>query len=126
MVIANGRTPGIVQSAVRGQSVGTRFRCASKGLPSRKHWIAYTLKPSGVLQLDEGASRAVKETGASILPVGIASVEGRFEPGDAVRIVDFEGNEIARGLVRQSALDLIDNMGAKGAPVVHRDDLVMR
>ncbi len=126
VVIANGKTPLLLQEITKGGAVGTRFEHAPQGLQSRKHWIAYTLKPKGVLRVDKGAAQAVQSGGASILPIGIRAVEGTFEPGDAVCIFDSSNQEIARGLVRQSARELREGIGTKGPIAVHRDDLVRR
>ncbi len=123
VVIANGRTPGAVGQAIAGESVGTRFEHEHRGLPSRKHWIAYTLRSQGALHLDAGAARAVCANGASVLPVGITQVEGAFAAGDAVTLVDPSGTVIGRGLARQAAQEI--TAGAKGPPAVHRDDLVI-
>ena len=126
VVIANGKRPGLLARILAGESVGTRFEHEAKGLPSRKHWIAYTLRPTGLIRLDEGATRAVRAGGASVLPVGVTAAEGDFKEGDAVRILDPDGGEIARGLVRQDAASLRERMGRKGPIAVHRDDLVRR
>ncbi len=125
VVIANGRTTGVLAAAVAGQSVGTRFEVDGSGLPSRKHWIAYTLKACGALHLDTGAATAVRGNGASVLPVGIKQVDGDFAEGEAVTLVAPDGTVLGRGLARQSAQALRAVIGAKGPPAVHRDDLVI-
>lgn len=124
VVIANGKKAGRVSAAVRGDDVGTRFEREERGLPSRKHWIAYTLKAKGVLHLDAGATAAILERGASVLPVGLTRVDGSFVAGDAVSLRGPDGAEIGRGLVRVSTDELAELCGKKGPPVVHRDDLV--
>jgi glutamate 5-kinase len=101
-----------------------------------KAWIAGHLAPQGVLVVDAGAAQALA-AGKSLLPAGLVEVRGRFEKGDAVRILGPEGGELARGLARYDAADaerikglksaaIADVLGyAAGAALVHADDLVL-
>ena len=100
-----------------------------------KAWIAGSLAPAGALVVDAGAAAAVRR-GKSLLAAGLRRVEGRFEKGDAVVIVDEAGAEIARGLARYEAADASRICGLKSAaiepaigytcgPVVHADDLAL-
>jgi glutamate 5-kinase len=75
--------------------------------------------------------------GRSLLPAGVVAVEGRFDRGDAVRIVTRDGREIARGLTAYDAADSRRIMGHKSREIeallgyrgrdemIHRDDLVV-
>ena len=76
--------------------------------------------------VDDGARRALREGGKSLLPPGIARVEGEFESGDIVRICDLNGTEFARGIVRFGSNELgsTESRPTK-VEVVHRDDLVI-
>jgi glutamate 5-kinase len=117
--------------------VGTLFAPVGAKLASRKHWIAYTLRPRGVLLLDEGASKAIRSGQRSLLPAGVVGVRGDFSPGDAVTLCDGAGAEIARGLVRYATKDVARLAGAStkdiaallgfhgGDEIVHKDDLVV-
>jgi len=101
-----------------------------------KAWIAGSLEPQGALVVDAGAVTALK-AGKSLLPAGVTGVRGKFEKGDAVRILGPDGAEIARGLARYDAEDARTIMGlrsaaieaalgyAAGAALVHADDLVL-
>ena len=103
----------------------------------RKHWIAHTLKPTGAITIDDGAKTALVRRGKSLLPAGVVKVEGKFAFGNCVRIVDEEGEEIARGLVNYNTADLEKIMGKKTSAVrnlfgnnfydevVHRDDMTV-
>ena len=124
--IASGKKRGVIPAALAGETVGTRFEHDERGLPSRKHWIAYTLKSKGAVTVDAGAARAVVQAGASLLPIGMTAVSGQFEAGDLVKVLDPEGVEVARGLSKHSAVDLAAMVGKRGPPVIHRDDLVTR
>jgi glutamate 5-kinase len=135
-VIADGRRRGVLRRIVAGEDVGTLVHPAGR-LSSRKHWIAYSLRPRGALGLDAGAVRALVERGRSLLPIGIARVEGEFGVGDAVRCLSPTGDEVARGLVAYSApeVDVIKGHPTRRIPellgysngdeVIHRDDLVV-
>ncbi|MBV6658407.1 MAG: glutamate 5-kinase [Devosiaceae bacterium] len=103
---------------------------------ARKRWIAGSLDPHGDLVIDEGAQRALL-AGKSLLPAGIRQVHGRFERGDAVRILGLDGVEVARGLVAYDSADAAKIAGCKSADIeailgyagrnamVHRDDMAL-
>jgi len=86
--------------------------------------------------VDAGALKALKD-GNSLLPAGVRTVEGAFERGDAVSIIDPDGREIARGLVAYPVSDAIQIAGHKTSEIeatlgyrgrdemIHRDDLVL-
>jgi len=107
-------------------------RARDRRLPARKLWIAFAKGYAGVVQVDEGARRALVERGTSLLPAGVVAVSGDFRAGDAVEISDQAGRVFAKGLVRLGAVELRAAAGRRtadlpdGAPreVVHRDDLV--
>ena len=89
--------------------------------------------------VDDGAKRALVDTGSSLLSVGIVEVEGTFFRGDIVDIKDQEGHLFARGRVNATSSEvslargrsqkeirgneLLANLGDK--PAVHRDELVV-
>ena len=136
-LIVNGFDSTISDKIFEGESIGTLFWAGHDKIKKRKHWIAYTLKPSGKITVDLGAGKAILARGKSLLPTGVIKVEGKFEFGNTVRVVDETGTEIARGLVNYNFLDLKRIMGMKtGAvrkifgesfykEVIHRDDLVV-
>src|SRR5690606_10057783 len=45
VLIADARDPAILTKAIAGEDVGTLVRAQGSRLASRKHWIAYTLRP---------------------------------------------------------------------------------
>jgi glutamate 5-kinase len=134
-VIADARDPSALGAILSGGDVGTLLLPDGAKLPSRKHWIAYTLRPRGAILLDAGAVSALR-TGKSLLPRGVTGVRGDFAPGDAITLVGPDGAEVGRGLCRYSTADVARIAGAStkdipailgfsgGDEVVHRDDLV--
>jgi len=126
---------GELTRVLAGKTVGTFFHAGASKLTSRKAWIAYATKPSGRVQVDDGAVRAIVEGNRSLLAAGVRSVEGSFAPGDTVDIVDGSGKPLARGLVgfssdeleRVAGLDskrIVELLGG-AREVVHRDELVV-
>ena len=136
-IIAWGHRPNVLSDLLAGQEIGTLFLPTKERLKSRKHWIAYTLHARGRLKLDEGASRALRQQGRSLLPSGVREVEGRFRAGEAVSCVGPDGQEVARGLTNYSADEVEKILGAKSREiadrlgyklydeVIHRDNLVV-
>jgi glutamate 5-kinase len=136
-VIADGRRRGVLARVLAGQDVGTLIPPAREQLSSRKHWIAFSLKPRGELELDAGAVRALVEQRASLLPAGITQVAGSFGIGDLVRCLAPDGREVARGLISYGAAEVGLIMGHRssriaellgytnGDHVIHRDDLIV-
>jgi glutamate 5-kinase len=136
-VIADGRRRGVLARILAGDELGTLVHPAKEQISSRKHWIAFSLKPRGALRLDEGAVRALVDKRASLLPAGVVDVVGEFGVGDPVSCLGPDGREIARGLISYTAADTRVIMGQRssristllgyssGAWVIHRDDLIV-
>ena len=136
-LILAGREPQAMARAFAGEDLGTWVRPAEKKISRRKFWLAYNNTPAGALVVDAGAVRALREGGKSLLPAGIRAVEGEFEPGSLVRIVDQAGLAVGVGLTNYSAEDLRRIMGRHSSQIesvlggcaypeaVHRDDLLL-
>jgi glutamate 5-kinase len=115
--------------ALRGDG-GTCFLATGTRAPGRLLWLAHASTPRGRLVLDEGAVRAVCVRRSSLLPAGVTAVEGDFEAGDPVELVDPAGRAVARGLVAYGAVELPPLLGRSTRELglrelVHRDDLVL-
>lgn len=135
VVIAPGDVENVLSRIVGGEALGTRFLAHGSRLEARKRWILAEIA-TGRVVLDEGAARAVRERGGSLLPTGITAVHGPFERGHTVRLLAPDGSEVARGLTRYRAADLTRIAGRHsrdiegllgftyGPEAVHRDDLV--
>src|SRR5581483_9150624 len=91
VVIAGADAAGVVLDAVDGRAVGTAVHARRTKLPSRKLWIAFARGSAGRIVVDDGARRAVRESGRSLLPAGVTRVEGSFGRDDAVEIVGEDG-----------------------------------
>ena len=137
VVIAAGGESDVILRAAGGETMGTRFPAVESPLESRKRWILAGPKPAGRVVVDAGAVKALCHRGRSLLPAGIVAVEGRFQRGDTVSIVDDERHELARGLTAYNSDDLRgiagchsheieDKLGyTYGEEAVHRNNLVL-
>ncbi len=136
VVIARGADDDILLRLARGERAGTRFHPTASAVESRKRYLLAGSHPDDRLTVDEGAAQALR-SGGSLLPVGVTGVQGDFDRGDAVRLFDAQGREIARGLANYSAADLgkigrrhskeIEQLlgYAYGDEVIHRNNLVL-
>jgi glutamate 5-kinase len=136
-VIAPGAHRGILVRILDGEDVGSLIHPAAQRLSSRKHWIAFSLKPRGAVHIDAGAVRALRQQGRSLLPIGVVEVDGRFGVGDLVRCLSDAGEEVARGLISYSSTEIAVIKGQRtsripeilgysnGDEIIHRDDLVV-
>jgi glutamate 5-kinase len=135
MVIASGRVEHPLRSIAEGARC-TWFMTPANPVAARKKWIAGSLEPKGTLTIDAGAVAALRR-GNSLLPVGVARVDGTFARGDAVIIRGLDGAEVGRGLCAYDAADAQKIRGRSSADIssilgfsgrtemVHRDDLVV-
>lgn len=136
-VIASGSAPNVLLRLLDGEAVGTRFEATGTHLESRKRWLL-TDRTQGTITIDEGAVRALlAKDGASLLPVGITSVQGDFKRSATLSICDAQGREIAHGLsnytsaelqqiMRKKSRDISDILGySYGDAAVHRNHMVL-
>ena len=124
LVIASGRKKHALGRVIAGEEEGTLFIPKPTRLHGRKRWIAFFHHPKGALFVDAGARKALRESGKSLLPPGVARCEGNFAAGEVVRICDLDGTEFARGISTFGA-DEIRARQLKRVEVVHRDNLVV-
>lgn len=133
--IAAGAEPNVLVRLLLDEAVGTRFELVEERVQARKRYILGG-PACGELQVDDGAARALIR-GGSLLPIGMVQCSGRFDRGDAVRVVDADGTELARGIAAYNSEDMprlcrrrsdeIERiLGYRYADeVIHRSDLVL-
>lgn len=136
-VIASGREEDILLRLARGECLGTLLSAEQNPQAARKQWLAGHLQAKGVLVLDVGAVKVLRESGKSLLPVGVKSVRGGFSRGEMVLCKDEQGQVVARGLVNYGADDARKIIGKSSRMIesllgfvgeeelVHRDNLVL-
>jgi glutamate 5-kinase len=136
-IIASGAEQNVLRKIAEGKNTGTLLTADNEPMTARKQWLANQLKITGKLFLDAGASKAVMQSGVSLLAVGVNKVEGNFQRGEVVSCISSDGVEIARGLVNydskesqllkgkssdsiEAILGYIDE-----TELIHRDNLVL-
>lgn len=133
--ICNGTVGGTLLAAASGEPAGTSFSADADPQSGYKMWLRYAKPAAGAVEIDEGAAQVLRETGSSLLPVGVVGVEGEFSGGDAVEI-RLEGSRIGKGVANFSKDEIEKIRGRRTAEVreiipeapeevVHRDHLVL-
>jgi glutamate 5-kinase len=141
LVICEGHAPNVVVEAACGGRVGTRFtqEDGRHHAGARKLWLALSGSVRGGVYVDDGAVKALREQGSSLLSVGVRRVEGEFAAGAAVNIRTLGGFLIGRGLTSYSSVELTATAGRKSSEfaadaalahlantaAIHRDQLVV-
>ena len=103
MQLADGRSPKTLGELLDGKKIGTVFHPHPNPIGNRKSWLAHAIKPVGEIQLDDGASEAIKNKGASLLLVGVKKVSGSFIANQPVKVINTNGEEIAKGICSMSS-----------------------
>ncbi len=135
MVITSGIQNNPVSRLQNGKRA-TWFKPATNKSRARKKWIAGQLETNGTLLVDTGAKAALLH-GKSLLPAGVTGVEGSFQRGDTVVIMENDRQVLGRGLVAFDATDacliagcqsrdIAEILGYEGrSEIIHRDDMVL-
>ena len=136
-IVANGKESDVLKTIFDCADIGTLFLPMEDKLTSKKHWIAFSARPTGRIFVDDGAKDAILKKGKSLLPSGITKIDGIFETGEVVHCVDQHGKEFARGAANYSSTEIEKIKGVKTTEiekilgykyydeVVHRDNLVV-
>ncbi len=137
-IIANGMKKNIINNIFSYKDIGTMIVPSDKFVKNRKKWIGIGLKTSGKIFIDDGAASAIIHKGKSLLPSGIKKVQGTFEKGQQVVIINDSNSEnIAKGLISYSSNELNKIIGKKSSQIesilgykysdeiIHRDNLII-
>jgi glutamate 5-kinase len=136
-VIAWGRERDALLRLVAGESIGTLLVAQTQKMQARKQWMADHLQLRGAVTVDAGAALKLRDSGKSLLPIGMTAVEGDFSRGDVIAVRDPQGVEIGRGLANYAAAEarLLCRKPSSEfeallgytaeAEMVHRDNLVL-
>lgn len=136
-IIAPGVGENVLTRVAAGEPVGTLLLPVQEAEAARKRWLAGHLQVRGRLVVDAGAVRVLRESGRSLLAVGVKQVIGKFSRGEMVVCVDEQGREIARGLVNYNSTESDRIKGVASGRIqeilgyvdeeelIHRDNLVL-
>jgi glutamate 5-kinase len=137
VIIANGLTPDVLVRLAGGEPLGTYFVPAGSKVESRKRWLLSGTSARGVVVVDDGAAGALVKRGGSLLPAGIVAVQGTFERGEVISIVNKGERRVAVGIVNYGSKDLDTIKGARserigellgydyGDEAVHRNNMAV-
>jgi glutamate 5-kinase len=135
-IIASGHEKHPLTRLADNDALATVIDATGSPVRAYKQWIAGTLVPAGNLHIDAGASSAL-QSGKSLLPAGVRTVEGTFERGVCLRVIDPSGREIARGITAYTSLETQSIIGCASSEIerrlgysgpdalIHRNDLVL-
>ncbi|MFQ3171851.1 MAG: glutamate 5-kinase [Oleispira sp.] len=98
-VIVGGRIKNVLTRLRAKEKIGTLLVADTEPEVARKQWIAGHLQHCGELIIDDGAVKALKKGGNSLLPVGVKAVKGIFRRGEVVACLNEKGQIIAKGLI---------------------------
>lgn len=119
VVIANGKTPGILERVFQGEEVGTLFLPGSR-MAGKRRWLAFATTVRGQATVNANAARALLQRQASLLISGVTACQGEFSAGQVIAVLDPEGNIIGKGIAelgsQQLAAMLSSGPGQRGVP----------
>ena len=135
MFLANGKKNYPISKMVKNKKF-THFYPKISSLDAKKKWIIGSLSSNGTVKTDEGASKALRN-GKSLLAAGVIRIDGFFNKGENVLIIDQDNNQLARGLSSFSS-DEINKIKGKQSKeiekilgyltkteIIHKDDMVL-
>lgn len=117
VLIANGKTPFIIDKIFNYENVGTMFYPSDENLSGKKRWIGYATNVIGKLIVNNGAKDAILKNYTSLLPIGVINVINKFDRGDVVSICDENEIEFARGMVNYNSDECRKIIGAHSEEV---------
>ena len=137
-VIASGRTPDVIQRIADGERIGTRFEPTTGRVEGWKRFLLTgTASSRGSVVIDLGATKAIRFGGNSLLPAGVVGVDGPFERGDNITVLDPSQTVVAWGIANYRSDDIKRIMGVRsdriksilgygyGPDIVHRNNMAL-
>lgn len=128
VVIADGTDPLVIEKILSEQKAGTRFPATGDASPAKRWLASADDHATGSVTVNQGAADALLDSShlASLLPVGIETIDGRFDRGDVIQILGPDGRVLGCGQARydyKEAAELIGKRGQK--PLIHYDYLYL-
>ena len=135
MFLANGKKNYPISNMIKNNKF-THFFPKVSSLDAKKKWIIGSLSSNGTIKIDDGASKALKN-GKSLLAAGVTRIDGIFNKGENVLILDQYNNQLARGLSSFSSEEINKIKGKQSkeiekilgylskTEIIHKDDMVL-
>jgi glutamate 5-kinase len=111
VVLANGKTPQILEKIFQGEPVGTLFLPGPR-LDGRRRWLAFAATVRGRVTINANARDAILDRRASLLVSGVTACEGDFSSGQVIAVVDAEGNAVGKGIVEWGSQKLFSALSS--------------
>jgi len=128
VVIADGTDPQIMRKILSDHHIGTHFPALADA-SSAKRWLASAEDhATGSVTVNAGAEEVLLDTNrlASLLPVGIEAVDGHFDRGDVIQILNQSGKVLGCGQARYDHTEAVKLIGRHGQkPLIHYDYLYL-
>jgi glutamate 5-kinase len=127
VVIANGKTPRILEEIFRAAPVGTLFLPGSR-MAGKRRWLAFATTVRGSVAINANAASAVRNGRASLLASGVTACDGRWTSGQVIAIHDADGRNIGKGIAEIDAHQLTGMLSSGAAPrgvLVRRENLLL-
>ena len=133
MFIANGKKNNPISIMIKNEKF-TNFFPKVSSLDAKKKWIISSLSSNGRVNIDDGASKALRD-GKSLLAAGVTKIDGTFNKGENVLILDQNNNQLARGLSSFSSEEINKIKGKHSkeiekilgylskTEIIHKDDM---
>src|SRR5260221_12949828 len=115
VVIANGKTRGILEKVFHGEEVGTLFVPASR-MAGKRRWLAFATTVRGQASINVNAAKALLHRQASLLVSGVTACQGEFSAGQVIAVLDPVGHIIGKGIAELGSQQLSAMLAAGGPP----------
>lgn len=130
VIIANGKRENILIDLLKSpeQTIHTEFQPNKDMASGVKKWIAHSASfAKGIVHVNRKAADALRgDRAVSLLLVGVTKVEGDFEEGDIISIVDETGKSVGVGRAAYNAGEARKLIGEHDVkPIVHYDYLCL-
>jgi glutamate 5-kinase len=126
-VIANGKTPGILERVFQGDEVGTLFLPGSR-MAGKRRWLAFATTVRGHATINAHAAQALLHRQASLLISGVTGCEGEFTAGQVIAVRDLDGNIIGKGIAEFGCQQLTEMLASETPPrgvLVRRENFLI-
>jgi glutamate 5-kinase len=127
VVIANGKTPGILEGIFQGEEVGTLFLSGSR-MAGKRRWLAFATTVRGQATINANAAQALLHRQASLLVSGVTACQGEFSAGQVIAVLDPKGNIIGKGITElgsQQLAAMLSSAESRRGVLVRRENFLI-